>query len=268
MIELTVIEAKQVQIQVLNEFKNYCKKNDLVYFLGYGTLLGAVRHKGYIPWDDDIDIVMPRGDYDEFVQNYNREPKQFEVFDVENEPNYFLPFAKLSDKNTFLKDDFNKLFDKLGVFIDIFPLDGVPDNRNELEQNLQQVALCYKTLYAKARPVIKIANLYKTLRLIIRKSRFYFVDYSKTLKRTIDLVKETGFDDTDKVGCLLGVYGRKEILDKNIFSKSVQLEFEGVLYKAPYDYDKYLTSIYGDYMTLPPEDKRVTHHSFKVYRHG
>lgn len=267
MIKMKEVEIKQIQIQILKEFADYCDKNNLVYFLGYGTLLGAVRHKGFIPWDDDIDLVMPRGDYDKFIKKFNKKSKNLEVLDILNEPTYSFSFAKLSDKSTFIKEGTDIAFDKLGVNIDIFPLDGVSSDLKEQKRKVKQIKIYRKILDFKNISIVRKRAFYKNIILFLGKTIFYFIDYQKIVKKIVDSAKELNYDDSNTVACLVWNYGAKEIMSKEIFSKSTKLEFENDLYNVPQDYDKYLKNIYGDYMILPPEEKRISHHVFNVYKY-
>jgi lipopolysaccharide cholinephosphotransferase len=267
MIEIKKSEVKQIQIEILKEFAGYCEKNNLVYFLGYGTLLGAVRHKAFIPWDDDIDVVMPRSDYDKFIRKFNKKSKKLEVFDILNEPTYHFSFAKLSDKSTFSKGGCDIVSNKLGVHIDIFPLDGVSSNKKEQKRKVKEIKIYRNILDLKNISIVKNRALYKNIMLLLGKVFFYFIDYKKIVKKIVYLAKELDYDASNTVACLVWNYGAKEIMSKEIFSKSTKLEFENYLYDAPQYYDRYLKNIYGDYMILPPEEKRISHHALKAYRY-
>lgn len=121
--ELNLNEVKEIQLRVLEFFSTYCKENKLRYSAYLGTLLGAIRHKGYIPWDDDIDLMMPRDDYDNLVKNFNYANEKFGLLSIESNNNYYLPFAKIYAKKTLLVEDIDIEFEELGVYIDIFPVD-------------------------------------------------------------------------------------------------------------------------------------------------
>ena len=267
MVRMEEAEVKQIQIQILKEFANYCDQNNLVYFLGYGTLLGAVRHKGFIPWDDDIDVVMPRSDYNKFMKKFNKNSKNLEVFDILNDLTYNYSFAKLSDKSTFLKEDCDIAFDKLGVNIDIFPLDGVSSNQKEQKRKIKKIKIYRNILGLKNISILRKRALYKNILLFLGKIFFYFIDYKKIVKKIVRSATELDYDASDIVACLVWNYGIKEVISKGVFEKSIKLEFENGLYNAPQDYDKYLKSIYGDYMTLPSEEERASNHVFKAYRY-
>ena len=117
-------EIKKIELDILRAFRSFCEKNSLRYFLAYGTLLGAVRHGGFIPWDDDIDVAMPRTDYERFLKEFRDE--RYEVYDL-SKKGYFYPFAKLCDTTTVLIEEMS-VKNSIGVYIDIFPMDGIADN--------------------------------------------------------------------------------------------------------------------------------------------
>ena len=267
MVRMEEAEVKQIQIQILKEFANYCDQNNLVYFLGYGTLLGAVRHKGFIPWDDDIDVVMPRSDYNKFMKKFNKNSKNLEVFDILNDSTYNYSFAKLSDKSTFLKEDCDIAFDKLGVNIDIFPLDGVSSNQKEQKRKIKKIKIYRNILGLKNISILRKRALYKNIILFLGKKFFYFIDYKKIVKKIVYFATELDYSASDTVACLVWNYGVKEVMSKKVFGKGTKLEFENGLYNVPQDYDRYLKNLYGDYMMLPPEEERVSHHVFKAYRY-
>jgi lipopolysaccharide cholinephosphotransferase len=263
--KLELSDIKKIQIEILKEFSKYCDENGLVYFLGYGTLLGAVRHKGYIPWDDDIDIIMPRGDYDKFIYRFCSDNKKLELLDISNEPNYTFPFAKISDSSTILQEDYAINFNRLGVNVDIFPIDGAPKNKEEADEILRKVKFYRNMLKVKYAKVSTRKNFLINLIAILGKILLYFVDYRNLLRKIDTISRRFKFNQNNDAGCLVWNYGAKEIMSKDIFSKSIKIEFENEFYNAPEKYDEYLKNLYGDYMTLPSEDKRVTHHTFKAY---
>ena len=135
-------ELRQIQMGILDEVHQYCEAHGLRYFLSSGTLIGAVRHKGYIPWDDDIDIYMPRKDYEQFLREF-KGSEQFKLLNPAKEPHYYYTFAKVVDLRTRMVEDETEGFE-IGVFMDIFPVDYVTDNLQERERVFKLKKLLYK----------------------------------------------------------------------------------------------------------------------------
>lgn len=256
---LTSSEIKSIELNILKQFADFCEKNSLYYTLGYGTLLGAVRHKGFIPWDDDIDIYMPRKDYEKVLDLYknNQSVGGLELLYSTEENKYYYPFAKLCDPKTVAKMESN--LTEHGIWIDIFPVDKVPEDRKKAlkfhkrMRFLKRVVIAYTTdfkhrkLDKKTLPKIVFSAYGKIIgkKKITAKLEREAVQYNNTSSRYVcPIVFQT----------LLG--GEMTETD---FLTPVKLQFEQYEFNAPTKYHEYLTSLYGDYMQLPPENKRETH---------
>ena len=130
--EIDFADIKQLALNILKDVAEFCDHHDIKYALAYGTMLGAVRHEGFIPWDDDIDIMMPREDYNRFIQLYNDSNSRYKVFSIETDNTYTYTMAKVFDQDTLMIDNtLWRNFDKAGVFVDIFPVDGLPESKSE-----------------------------------------------------------------------------------------------------------------------------------------
>lgn len=265
MIKLNDNEVRNIQIDILKMFSKYCGLHDLNYCLYYGTLIGAVRHKGYIPWDDDIDIAMPRPDYEKLIQNFNGFHEDYEVFENRIQENYALPFAKISNKKTKIIELSDINFNNLGVNIDVFPLDGLPESQKIKKSLLRRIKIL-RTIYTiKSVKYNDLRSLYKNVILQIGKIIFYFYKPKKITTSIINEAISYDFENSSEVACLVWGDGIRGIMEKSYFDKCVKLEFEGEFYNAPFEYDKILRQIYGDYMQLPPIDKQKSHHDFTAY---
>lgn len=258
---ISLEEVKKIQIEILKEIAKFCEDNNLRYFLAYGTLLGAVRHKGYIPWDDDIDIHMPRADYEKFIELYNqKEGSRYEIVTHEKVNSYHVPFAKMYLKETLVSEYFYKQ-SVFGVYVDIFPLDGI--------KSRWQAYLCgqgIRCMYIKTSKFCKRQTLARKLRLMITK--FILLPFSShlILKTMRSIATRHNYEDCENVCSFGSRTALREILPRRVFDEYILLDFEGSKYRAPKGYDTYLTSKYGNYMQLPPADKQVSTHDSQAYR--
>ena len=249
-------ELRQIQIGILDEVHQYCEAHGLRYFLSSGTLIGAVRHKGYIPWDDDIDIYMPRKDYEQFLREF-KGSEQFKLLNPAKEPHYYYTFAKVVDTRTLMIEDETEGFE-IGVYMDIFPVDYVTDNLQERERVFKLKKLLYKIRRCKisnSNPLqSRLAYIvYKYLPLSVKQ-------IERKIRRLIVLEEPTHTvcNMTEAGPKIKGCFPAADI------ATSIDIEFEGKLYKTMVGYKDYLERTYGDYMTLPPVEQRVTH-KFEAY---
>lgn len=243
---------------MLVEFAAYCDEHNLRYHLTGGTLLGAARHQGFIPWDDDIDVSMPRPDYDRFIQLKNSE-KATNILCIEN-GNADYPFLKIVDQKTVVKQDNLTLNDSLGIWIDVFPHDGWAENEQSALNALRWLRILKNVLpYTKA----EVGCGTTKLRAILKRPIIFFARCvgSYNITHAMDkLARKYNYDDSEWIGNFVWAsYGLRERVPKNWYTKSVKLQFEGHLFAVPYKWKEYLTKIYGDYMRIPPKQERVTH---------
>lgn len=260
--KLDLEEIKRIQLEILDDVDRFCRDGGLRYSLCGGTLLGAVRHQGYIPWDDDIDIFMPRDDYERFVRTYRSERN--EVLDLRKEGTVVEVCVKVCRKGTTMKD---QLLGRAswGVNIDLFPVDGMPDD---------PYAHCDRILGLRK----KLGQICPFYRVVAKRKWLWFIKYC--LKRIVYFYPGTILGLKRKIDCLasrypletavngaaiLGSYGKKEVIRKEAFLEYIPLPFEGRTYQGIKEYDRYLSALYGDYMQLPPVEKRVSHHLYDAF---
>lgn len=260
---LTIGDVKGLSLQILHEVDGFCSQHNIKYSLAYGTLLGAVRHKGFIPWDDDVDIMMSRPDYEKFVSEYPHDDEsQFSVASFETDKDFHYALAKIVCNAT-VNDELG--YDKYGFGIDLFPIDKIPINCQDAVRLLKQQHRSWNLFMIKAMKWDTKRGLLKNLLMCIAKVICVFVPYSyihRTMSNRVNKYKQlTGY----KMGCLFSPYGEREIMNKNIYEQIVALPFENDQYSCIKEYDRYLTNIYGDYMKLPPEEKRVSTHSINAW---
>lgn len=251
---IDIEDIKKIQIEILDDIVKFCKENNLQYFLAYGTLLGAVRHKGYIPWDDDIDIHMPRADYEKFVVLYNSAKKENEVVTHEINRKYHVPFAKVFRKGTIVNEFFYKQ-SVFGVYVDIFPIDGI---KSKLQAYI--CGQCIRCMYIKTSIFCNRQTIARKIRLLVTK--FILLPFSEHLILNIIRWTSTLFklEECENVCSFGSRTALREILPRSVFDESKSMTFEGKEYDIPAGYDVYLKSKYGNYMQLPPEEKRVSTH--------
>ncbi len=251
-------ELKSIQLDLLQKTADFCENNGLRYFLCGGTLIGSIRHKGYIPWDDDIDIAMPRSDYDRFIRSFNQPENYYQVVNLDTNPDYAYCFAKVFDNRTTLKE-LHYPGDTFGVYIDVFPADGVKDTAQ-----IRKIMLLHKFLNTKR------ANYYHrtaSKKIINTLGKLLLLPFSAHQIATWmdNEARKFTFGSVSMAGVIANPTGIGEMVDKSVFDSDVYQEFEGRNYRVPIGYDTWLRSIYGDYMQLPPEEHRVTHHTFEAW---
>lgn len=270
---LTLEEVKTIEFNILCEFADFCSKNNLKYYLGYGTLLGAARHKGFIPWDDDIDVLMPRSDYNKFIEltGYNPIKQNLETRlyrDCRN-PNIY-PFAKVIDTNTIVYEKGKSKKNISGLWIDIFPLDGYPQDRDTAQKLFDKyIKLRNIQDLATTSPMVVNQSLIKKLIKTICIAPFVKLYGIKKICHKIDLLAQSySFDECDKVADFTWGDNIESYLLKSELEPAAEVEFEGKMFKAPNCIIQYLTRLYGNYMELPPEEQRIPHgfNAFKINR--
>lgn len=257
--KIEIEELKKIELEILDDVTNFCKEHGLRYFLAYGTLLGAIRHKGYIPWDDDIDIHMPRPDYEKFLNLYNKEQKNNKAIAPEINPKYRYPFAKVYRKDTIVKEFHFKPND-FGVYIDIFPLDGYAG-----EKQAYQCGELRRYMHVKNFIFLPEMKISRILRLTITKLILLPFGIRKMIAKISSIAQQKKYNDSELVFSSYSRFAAKEIFPRSIFEGYQHVTFEGKEYRAPLDCDVYLRTLYGDYMTLPPEEQRYSTHNSQAW---
>ncbi|WP_017413639.1 LicD family protein [Clostridium tunisiense] len=260
---------QEIMLNIMQEIDKLCRENNINYWLDSGTLLGAVRHDGFIPWDDDVDLAMMREDYDKFIAIAKEKlPKNLFLQTPDSDKYTQNPWIKVKDRNSILVSNNNEK-GHIGVFVDIFPMDfyehkGRKSIYKRIINNLIVSFWLKKAPFTK--PFIKNLgkNLYKLFCKIVF-SLLFFINYEWLVQFSGKLQKKSNSKNEAKDYIDFGVEVPFDIKlkEEHVFPLK-ELEFEEKKFLVPNDYDNYLKKLYGDYMTLPPEDKRVPSHSIEI----
>lgn len=256
---LNLKEIKHIEFEILREFYNYCKFNDLRFYLAGGSLLGAIRHKGFIPWDDDIDVCMPRSDYNYFVNNFNGWNKNLEVRS-NTLRNLGAPFSKVIDIRTKIDSRFTEDEIDKNLWIDVFPVDGLPENMADVNKIYRKCGFYRTILLLCGSKLGEGKSTFRKYSKYILKPLSNLYGTQRCIHRIESIAAQHPYDKSDYVGIVTwGLYGTGERMLKTEFEKAVEVEFEGHKFPAFSCWDSYLRGLYGDYMQLPPIEKRKTH---------
>lgn len=271
--EITIDNIHVATVEILKKIIEICEKLKINYFLAYGTLIGAIRHKGFIPWDDDCDITMLRPDYDKFIEfclQNERDLYPFKLLCKKNTKNYPYNIPRFNDMRYEAVYENTQKY-KSGMFVDIYPLDGVDisDEKLILKINKNRNYLKKMIIWATD-DHFEVSKHNKWYRTIIKflargyaklRGANFFLDKLESYKDVFDYEKSSFVGDM--------VWDFTTIpLKKEWFSSYVFMPFENIDVKVPIGYDEFLKVYYGDYLQLPPVENRVPSHGYKLYKRG
>lgn len=259
-------ELKKVQLEILLRVHEFCVANNINYSLSCGTLLGAIRHKGYIPWDDDIDIQLLREDYNRLVQKFPDVFNDISLISLERDKRWNRAYARAYNVRTIEVEEAKGVIKGIGVGIDIFPIDKVPEKNDEwikynnkrlFLQDLQSIKMLKwkkdRTLWKKITMVIgQLLLLPFSMRYLAEQINRYAQIYNTNKTKYV-------YENCQGIG------KRRNRFLMSDFDEYIDAEFEGYHFKIINGYDDYLTNSYGEYMELPPIGARIPHHTFNAF---
>ena len=268
--ELRLQEIQRASLEILKDVDVFCRNNSIKYFVFFGTLIGAVRHKGFIPWDDDVDIAMLREDYDKFIDEYGEKGK-YRIINYTNESSSPYMISRVSDDTYSLKSDYGPEY-RIGAFIDIYPMDGLGNNFSEIRKYMKLSKRFSRGLgkslernvfgaVKETHNGIKKWLLLATYIVPKIKGACYYRNKLIELHKMSIKIEESKY-----VGCIIWNLVEKECYEKKWLEGTCDLDFEEIKVCAPKQYDTILRHNYGDYMELPPERERIAHHYYSIYK--
>lgn len=258
---LSLVQKKL--LEMLGWFHGYCHENGLTYYIVGGSMLGAVRHGGFIPWDDDIDVVLPRPDYNRLLSMFTERVDHYLLESpYTGNADYYYTYAKLYDTETTLTEKTRRNC-RRGLYIDIFPLDGVGRDKLEMEANFAKIDKLNMFLMTRTCAITRDRIFYKNAAIVLSRLIPSFIVNDRDLVVKVDkLAASFGYDDSLYVANLMGSYRKKEVLKKSIFGKPTKYKFENIVVDGVEYYDEFLTNIYGDWKKIPPKEKQKTGHEY------
>lgn len=267
------LSLRKIQLETLKNMKaivKICEENKINYCLAYGTLIGAIRHDAFIPWDDDLDIFMPRDDYEKFKTfcfSHKEELKPYELFTPETHPDYPYMIGRFCNTDFDLVAENEKAVG-MGIFVDIYPLDGFGNDERIIGKKAKWIKL-----FASCYFLISQKHFKKTERKGLNLLKFFLFFISKFLgrkffyKKLIKCSKIFDYEKSKYVACMIWLDEmEKVVFEKTDIENTIFHKFEDTELKIPANYDKVLRQTYGDYMQLPPPEKRIGHHFYKIYK--
>ncbi len=251
-------------LEMLKWFHQFCKENGLTYYAIGGTMLGTIRHQGFIPWDDDVDVGMPRPDYERFIRM-----TQGKVYDhyctesfLDSQKEFTYLYAKVFDLNTTLIENRRKEV-KRGIFLDVYPLDGAGNSEEEGQKFFRPIGNRANWITVRVSAVRKGRSFAKNMAVVAARMIPEFIDDPlKDIRSLDEYCRSKGYENSNIVGNLYGLKRSRELMPKEYFGTPKEYPFEDTVIMGVEKPDEYLTVLFHDWRKLPPESEQVTHHDF------
>lgn len=260
-------EIQKLLLFLIKKIHEICDEHNIIYNVFGGTMLGAVRHHGMIPWDDDIDITMPRPDYDRFIEIVRNSYSDKYCVYVYPDKGYAYPFAKFSHNNTILIENLKPEYRQIKLYVDIFPVDGYPQYNESVFFNTLK-----KLKYKRSRVVCnsrqRQSGIWDFIKFSIRRTEEYLISLHISnyyIGKEVSTVMKNRYEDSEYILCQGAGWNQKGKLKKEIYLDRKLYDFDGIKVWGIADYHEHLTNLYGDYMQLPPVEKRVSNHDYSLY---
>lgn len=269
--KMTVEESRKILLDMLDCFAEFCDSNNLRYYLSGGTLLGAIRHKGFIPWDDDIDVNMPRPDIEKLYDMTQGMIGKYRLAQPDKEMfSRCCEFFRLYSPDAVIENYSGGTTKThpfyVPVFMDIFPIEGLPDSEWETKMHYMKIVALRKMLRSSSLTHMEGKNALAHIFHVVSAIPAKLVGYKKWASSIQNTATKYKFDEHKYIGVMTApVHTTSEKVLKQEYVKTVDVMFEGKRYHAPGNYDTYLTQLYGNYMEMPPAEKQRSHHVFHVY---
>ena len=265
--ELSLNEIQLNTLEVLKEIKRIFNQNNWTYYLAYGTLIGAIRHNDFIPWDDDIDIYIPRKDYEEFIEYCISNSKllgHFKLLHYKTNKKYPYVIGRFCDTRYTINYRGMKDYG-LGLFVDLYPLDSIPFDDKKFRKKLNKMNIELLHITSTSKFLIKRIFYFLLKPVILMKNKCFTISQ---LEKKIDLLSQKYNNESNEyMDVFCWDFTKKDTPHKRVlFDGKLECQFNNDLFTIPQNYDAILKEQYGDYMKLPPEEDRIPHHYYTVYR--
>ena len=261
-------EIKKIELDILKFIAKVCDDNNINYFLIAGTLLGAIRHDGFIPWDDDIDIALKREDYIKLKRVLlTLNDENYEIIDNSINDSYFYPFYKVIDKRTIIDEPSFNHIDNYGIYIDVFAIDGMPENDRLIKRHYNKIKNLQRLIFYNNEKRIIDSNPFRLLLKLVIKQYAHLLGNRRIIFKYNSICSKYDVNNSTFSISNWPIYKfDSEVKPSKLFNDTTEHVFEKEKFKIPSEYDEILTRSYGDYMTPPPIDKRRIHGIIAYFR--